>query len=347
MVQSPKPCLKVVGLHIEGLRALRRVDWPADGMGWNGQVPDLVMVGGVNGSGKTTLLDFIAGAVRLFWGYGEGLLDRYATVNASVDFLLTSSEVGTTNFRTLVGDRLFVANNGNADRRADFTRMANRWQKHFSRFLLEDIHPIVADTSAFSASTLPRVLHIPSERRLVLHNDSYKSPGSLEDNEGFYYRLSPSDEWNKSLEALLYAARWADLNAKEEGHPEKATNFDSYDKAFQSFFGETKRLTWHEGKLWVRLADSNTLHPLGDLSSGEKQALVLAAELHRRWRPGSLVLIDEPELHFHPSWQTALWTMLERLQRERGGQVIVATQSNHLFRIAESGTTVLLGGSAL
>ncbi len=34
MVESVKPCLKVVGLHVEGLRALRKVDWPADGMGW-------------------------------------------------------------------------------------------------------------------------------------------------------------------------------------------------------------------------------------------------------------------------------------------------------------------------
>jgi predicted ATP-dependent endonuclease of OLD family len=80
-----------------------------------------------------------------------------------------------------------------------------------------------------------------------------------------------------------------------------------------------------------------------ELSSGEKQALILAAELYRRWRPGSLILIDEPELHFHSSWQTALWLMLQKWQKERGGQVIVATQSSHLFGLAEPGTTVLLG----
>jgi hypothetical protein len=36
--------------------------------------------------------------------------------------------------------------------------------------------------------------------------------------------------------------------------------------------------------------------------------------------------------------------MLERWQKERGGQVIVATQSTHLFSIAAPGTKVLLGG---
>lgn len=93
----------------------------------------------------------------------------------------------------------------------------------------------------------------------------------------------------------------------------------------------------------MKLAHDGTEHPMIELSSGEKQALLFAAELYRRWKPGSLILIDEPELHFHTSWQTTLWTLLEKWQRERGGQVIVATQSNHLFRIAEPGTTVLLG----
>ncbi len=185
--------------------------------------------------------------------------------------------------------------------------------------------------------------HLPTDRRLEFLDETFKTPGDLADTDGFYYRFQPAKEWSQSLGALLYGARWADLNAKEEGHPEKATHFESYDKAFQAFFGDTKRLAWHEGKLVVRITDSGVLHPLMDLSSGEKQALILAAELHRRWRPGSLILIDEPELHFHPSWQTALWTMLERWQKERGGQVIVATQSSHLFGIAESGTTVLLG----
>jgi hypothetical protein len=35
--------------------------------------------------------------------------------------------------------------------------------------------------------------------------------------------------------------------------------------------------------------------------------------------------------------------MLAKWQKERGGQVIVTTQSTHLFGVAEPGTTVLLG----
>jgi predicted ATP-dependent endonuclease of OLD family len=49
----------------------------------------------------------------------------------------------------------------------------------------------------------------------------------------------------------------------------------------------------------------------------------------------------------HPIWLAKLWDLLKRMQRERGGQVIVATQSNQLFGLADPGTKVLLGGHGL
>ena len=65
-----------------------------------------------------------------------------------------------------------------------------------------------------------------------------------------------------------------------------------------------------------------------------------------RWTPGSLVLLDEPELHLHESWLAALWGALRRLQRERGGQVIVTTQSGYLFGLGGAGSRVILRGGA-
>jgi predicted ATPase len=40
----------------------------------------------------------------------------------------------------------------------------------------------------------------------------------------------------------------------------------------------------------------------------------------RHWRPGSLIMIDEPELHLHPEWQTKLLAALRFWLHERGGQ---------------------------
>src|SRR5262249_44790054 len=132
----------------------------------------------------------------------------------------------------------------------------------------------------------------------------------------------------------LHSARWRDMNAKEDGRPEAAGHFDRCVQAFQAFAGTGKRLVWRGGDLLVEIAATGELHALTELGAGEKHALLLVVELLRRWRPWSLILIDEPEKHLHPSWQTVLGTMLELWQKERGGQVIVASQSEHLANLA-------------
>lgn len=325
-----KPSLKVVGLHIEGLRALRKVDWPADGIGWGGTVPDMVMVGGVNGSGKTTLLEFIATAAQCLF------IPTYRPVTppakrSRIDFRFTGQDVGDAVFSLVAHDEDVV----------EREKTSASDEKHEK---LSALVSTLSSADAFTNSDLPGVVYLPTDRQLNIPGEAYKAAGSLNVPQEFFHRFSTPKRWQDSLEALLYSARWADLNAKEEGHPERATHFESYTKAFHAFFGGSKHLVWEGGELFVKIADTGARHSLMELSSGEKQALILAAELYRRWRPGSLILIDEPELHFHTSWQTTLWTMLERWQKERGGQVIVATQSTHLFRIAAPETTVLLGG---
>lgn len=337
-----KPCLKIVGLHVEGLRALRRVDWPADGNGWGDSVPEMVMVGGVNGSGKTTLLDLLNTAARAL--HSARLRVAHPGARVRVDLVVASRLAGEMRFSCVAGDEAFVQQESS---RGPTVLVGERdWAKLSDAPLaFQQVSKLLwGSAQDFMATDFPSVLSLPTDRRLVIPDETYKATGKLDTLLGFDYQFTAPASWKDSLEALLYAARWEDLNAKEEGHPERATHFESYARAFQAFFGDNKRLTWRGGELFVEIADTGALHPLMELSSGEKQALILAAELHRRWRPGSLVLIDEPELHFHSSWQTTLWTLLERLQKERGGQVIVATQSTHLFRIAAPETTVLLGG---
>jgi energy-coupling factor transporter ATP-binding protein EcfA2 len=349
MEQSAKPYLKVVGLHVEGLKALQRVDWPADGMAWNGKVPDMVMVGGVNGSGKTTLLEFIAGMVLLLagderrsklWNWD---LWRVAGRNAWLDLEVQSTATGLLKSRVIVGDDPFIADHRVGNLQA-YARLANGFAPRTAIAEWMNLQAVLRSPSTFAESDLPSVVYFPTDRQLVIPDEPYKAAGRLNSDASFFYRFQPATKWTESIEALLFAARWADLNAKEAGHPEQATHFESYARAFQGFFGDDKRLAWTaDGELVVKLTRDGSEHPMIELSSGEKQALLFAAELYRRWKPGSLILIDEPELHFHTSWQTTLWALLEKWQRERGGQVIVATQSNHLFSIAEPGTTVLLG----
>jgi hypothetical protein len=199
------------------------------------------------------------------------------------------------------------------------------WQK---------IYRLASSEEAFTASGAPGTVYLPSDRRFEIPPEPFRSSGKLHDPAQFFFRLVPPRERRDSVEAFLYSARWKDLNAKEDGRPEDAHHFDRCVQAFQTFAGSGKRFVWRGGDLLVEIVSSGELHPLTELGSGEKHALLLVVELLRRWRPGSLILIDEPEKHLHPSWQTVLWTMLQVWQKERGGQVIVATESDHLAELA-------------
>ncbi len=308
------PLLKIVGLHVEGLRALRRADWPADGMGWGDTVPDIVVVGGVNGSGKTTLLELLFDSVRR----------------------LQQSEVLSGSFDALVQIQVRAAGRDDVFDVSFRRQVIEKGRKVFSSARVEP-------DEQFATTDLPSAIYLPSDRSLVIPEEAYKAAGNLKAPPTFTHRFQVPTKWSESLEAVLYAARWADLNALVAGRTEH--NFDVYAEAYATFF-ENKRLDWHEGELVVRLTDG-TRHPLDALSSGEKQVIILVSELLRRWRPGSLILIDEPESHMHPIWLAKLWDLLKRWQRERGGQVIVATQSTQLFGLADAGSKVLLGGRGL
>lgn len=341
-----RPCLKITGLHIEGLRSLQRVGWPEDGLGWGGEVPDLVLVGGLNGSGKTTLLELLFGAVKAFRGWNPGNLHKHA-FNAWIDILIRSDETGEAHYRFVVGDQDFVSSSSKGDCLGLVRQPNGGYVPLYKGETWEVLHEFTQDAEAYESSSIPGAIYLPADRRFVLPEEKYKSPGRLEMRQDFFFRLNKPKSWKDSVEALLYAARWEDLNAIAEGRPGEARHFDAYAAAFHAFFGQAKSLIWDRGELFIRMADTGQLHSIAELSSGEQQVLLLVGELYRRWRPGSLILIDEPELHFHSSWQTCLWSTLVQWQRERGGQVILATQSNHLFTIAEPGTKVMLAGGDL
>lgn len=66
---------------------------------------------------------------------------------------------------------------------------------------------------------------------------------------------------------------------------------------------------------------------LNELSSGEQHEVVLLYELIFKTRPGILVLIDEPEISLHISWQKEFLDDLLRIIKIQDFQVLIATHS--------------------
>lgn len=68
-----------------------------------------------------------------------------------------------------------------------------------------------------------------------------------------------------------------------------------------------------------------TLVGFNQLSAGQRKLILLLAEIIHHCDGKGILLLDEPEAHFHPRWQRTLRASLTRLLPE--GQVIVATHS--------------------
>ena len=80
------------------------------------------------------------------------------------------------------------------------------------------------------------------------------------------------------------------------------------------------------GKIGIYMQNGTALQ-LQKLSSGEKQILIMFYILLFHTEPESIVILDEPEISLHVSWQQKLGSVFQDICRTRGIQMIVATHS--------------------
>lgn len=105
-----------------------------------------------------------------------------------------------------------------------------------------------------------------------------------------------------------------------------------------SFFSFADKEMMIDDRFGIRFKMNNaskTIIPITALSSGEKHVLLQLFELVFDGKSGDLVMIDEPELSFHPAWLNVYVSVLERIQdfkleEGREMQIILATHSSML-----------------
>ena len=119
---------------------------------------------------------------------------------------------------------------------------------------------------------------------------------------------------------LVYALE--DYMSKDHQLAESIIVFQDIINSF--FVG--KRLQIVNGRMGVVLNDGTSI-PMSSLSSGETNILIIFYRLLFQATPDSLVIIDEPEISLHVSWQQKLGPVFNDICRLRGLEMLIATHS--------------------
>ncbi|MGV1916398.1 AAA family ATPase [Rhizobium sp. 22-785-1] len=140
------------------------------------------------------------------------------------------------------------------------------------------------------------------------------------------------------------------LRVYSEDTQQKLSVFDDlYEKIniFQTIIAE--HLTFKKLKIDPKVGmkvedDQGRPIPLNALSSGEQHELVIIYDLLFRVSDNSLILVDEPELSLHVAWQKKFITDLQRIQKARPLNVVIATHSPQIINQRWDLVTELDGG---
>jgi predicted ATPase len=127
------------------------------------------------------------------------------------------------------------------------------------------------------------------------------------------------------------------LNLYTRDAAKKLETFDSIYSRISLFLDivndhfKFKTLSVGAEKGMVVTDDKNQAIPLTSLSSGEQHILVLIYDLLFKVSSNALILVDEPELSLHVSWQKRFISDLQKVQSIHPIDVIVATHSPQII----------------
>jgi len=166
------------------------------------------------------------------------------------------------------------------------------------------------------------LLFLPDNRRLLPTESS--GPITPEEENLWISRHTPTDQWKGSVESYLVWQNYLDLEDRDKGI--KADRFQRITSVVNQILDQKHISGVERGRVVVEVS-GQTKHGLDDLSSGERQIVLLLVEITRRIKPGSVILIDEPEISLHPAWQRGLVVALDKIIEQYDAQVIMATHS--------------------
>lgn len=206
----------------------------------------------------------------------------------------------------------------------------NLWNKYTVKFNPHhDVNIIVGINGSGKTTllseiekTLPKgtYIYIPSIDNLLTRDKRKKETALSQDLDSYIYDM-------KTGPSLMYY-RMSMLDAAADRQAEVKQRLNLFCDITNSLFKDTGKHIEIEGNKFLINANGSNLSP-NDLSSGEKQILLLLLRVFLLDETESIVLIDEPENSLDISWQYKLIDLLVRLNPN--AQFFITTHSPSIF----------------
>lgn len=164
------------------------------------------------------------------------------------------------------------------------------------------------------------VVYLPSIDNISMRDKRKTATALSQDLEYYIYDMKTGPS--------LMSLRMSMIDSPEDKQAELKSRIVDFQNAVNSLFALTHKRIKIEGSKFSVVTDNGTL-PVGALSSGEMQILLILLRVFLLNGRGAVVLIDEPENSLDIDWQFDLVNLLVRLNPN--AQFFITTHSPALF----------------
>jgi predicted ATP-binding protein involved in virulence len=281
----------------------------------DGKTLDMVVLAGVNGCGKTTLLELIG---KIFNG---GISPINTDVSVTIEFTKSEVEliVNTLNRIPNLLDISYLDRDGG--------QMYYAWQSVFSEkepLVIGDFSNTNENTFMFT-NVIKMIEFLHKEFRFIYL--PVKNDTSFENR---FIETLHLDRNKKDLKKLVIKQLLEDIFKHKSVAPAKniSTLINNINKQLQGIDFSTKLIDIESEELIFESGNGQKIY-FEQLSHGEQNLYFRALYLNQMHLKNALILADEPENAFHPTWQQKIVKLYQNVGENN--QVFLATHSPHIM----------------
>jgi len=300
-------------IKIEGLWGKYQINWHLN--------PDVNILAGINGSGKSTVLNLITGILRGGDFIGIGKVDEWIdeaeiAFNDNKTIQLISAKTPPSLKKSMEQNCTHKFSIGRKD------RVTTICLKGFEEKNLKTLLNII---KVIRISTFEQPLNIKDISEIQYLPEKIKTDLDYQIFELQRTYLSYQINLGKRVEQAFLQSDQIDIKAKRE---EIYGNKELFLKIINQFFEQTGKIIDSDKNNEIVFRQEDKILTPYQLSSGEKQVLIILLSVLIQDNEPYILIMDEPEISLHVEWQEELIKVIRSLNNNV--QVILATHSPSL-----------------